>query len=350
MKALIYGKDKIFRIGEWNKPFLLPGENGKVILKVILCGICGSDIGVYKGAFKERLYNAVILGHEILGEITDISPDSVGSFSIGDRVAVEQPYSCGNCDACRCGRYNLCKKIKTLGMDVGYNGGFAEYVKVDIKNIHKVPNTLSDERAALCEPMAIAVHMVRQAKCKKGDRALVIGAGPIGVLVALYVKHIGASRVVVCDKNQFRVGNANQFGLDAYNTTETSWKTIADKFSEDGIDVCFEVAGSSETYNLALLMTKSGGTVVCGGSTQGLIPIALNEVLLKELTLIGTRMAVYDDFEIALRVLEKKEIPFEKLISKKIGLDQMLDDGFNMIESGAPLMKILVDPTRNVSD
>src|SRR5271167_4572708 len=164
MKALVYDAKKDIAIKDWNKPRLKPGE---ILIKVKRAGICGSDILASAGGIK-RIVKPVVLGHEFTGEIVEIAnEEDKNKFTIGRLVAVEPLISCGHCEACRTGNYHVCRTLGLFGLDK--DGGMTEYVSVPNYRVYPLPASLSYERAALCEPFAVAVHMVRRSGLRIGN-------------------------------------------------------------------------------------------------------------------------------------------------------------------------------------
>jgi len=189
MRASFYEGPGRFRTGTAPEPKAGAGE---AVLKVKRVGICGTDLHIFQGHLDQRVPKGGIIGHETFAEIAE-APHGSG-LSVGDRVVVEPLRVCGSCRACTMGAPFLCYKLKVLGVDVP--GGMQEYWAVPTDRIIKVPSALSDDHAAVMEPLAIATHDVTRAKVGQGDAVLVFGGGPIGALIALVSRHRGA-RVIV---------------------------------------------------------------------------------------------------------------------------------------------------------
>src|SRR5512142_2221847 len=177
MKAVIYHGGTEVRLGDLPKPEPGPGE---VLVRMAFAGVCGSDVTIYTGKHK-RVKPPITFGHELSGEIAKVG-ERVEGLSSGDRVVIEPLVPCGHCYACRAGTYNVCRNLRHLGIDVP--GMFAEYVLAAADKVYKLPQSVSLKAGALVEPTAVAVHAVRRAGVKLGDRVVVLGGGPIGLLCA----------------------------------------------------------------------------------------------------------------------------------------------------------------------
>ena len=199
MKAAIFdGKSNVI-IKEEPIPKLCSGE---ALIKVKYVGICGSDIAIYTGK-NHRAKLPVIPGHELVGEITEISDEGKSDFKIGDRITVLPTLACEKCELCMGGKRHLCKSIHFIGIQT--DGGYAEYVKVPVNNLYHLPDSLSFEKGVLVEPLAVAIHAVRLANVQIGDKALIIGAGPIGLLVAMIARLSGCLNVIISEVSPSRI-------------------------------------------------------------------------------------------------------------------------------------------------
>lgn len=185
-------------------------EEGQVMVKIRNIGICGSDIHVYHGKHPFTSY-PVTQGHEVSGEITEIGA-GVEGFRIGQKVTIEPQVCCGKCYPCRHGKYNLCEELKVMGFQT--TGTASEYFAVDASKVTPIPEEMSFEEGAMIEPLAVAVHGVKQVGDVTGMNIVVIGAGPIGNLVAQAAKGMGAAKVMVTDVSDLRLEKAKECGVD----------------------------------------------------------------------------------------------------------------------------------------
>ena len=214
MRAAFYQGARTFTTGEMAPP--RPGPDD-ALLRVRRVGICGTDLHIFQGHLDHRVPKRGITGHETFGEIVE-APQASGVKG-GDRVVVEPVVFCGSCRACAMGASYLCYKLKVLGVDLP--GGMQEYWAVRATRLLRVPDTISDDHAALLEPLAVAVHDVARAEVKPGDAVLVFGGGPIGTLIALVARHRGA-RVAVVEVNPFRLEILKASASSASVPTQTS--------------------------------------------------------------------------------------------------------------------------------
>jgi (R,R)-butanediol dehydrogenase/meso-butanediol dehydrogenase/diacetyl reductase len=339
MKAIIYEPNEKLYVDEKPRPVI---KSGEVLVKVQLAGICGSDMVAWQGGFK-RIVNPVILGHEFAGEIVEIADLGDNRLSVGDRVVLEPLVTCGQCEACLKGYYNVCRKLKVIGLD--QDGGFTTYVKAQANRVHLIPDTLPMERAVFCEPLAVAIHMVRRVDLQFGSTVAVFGAGPIGVLVAMVAREAGASKIIVTDLNDYRLNLVKELGIDVIDAKADNIKTtFMEYFGVEGADVSFELAASPHTLAMALDITKIRGTILAGGIFKNQPAVDLQKITLKEQHLIGTRVYTFTDFEAAIRLLNQLDFPIEKLISKHVTLNEAIDQGFQAIKNGEDVMKVLIHP------
>ena len=197
MRALMYKGERHLAVEEMDPPRPGPGE---ALVEVERSGVCGSDLYIYEGRRKVQLPR--ILGHEFVGVIREMDKGAGTPFRAGERVVAEPIIGCGVCLACRRGQYNVCQTRVILGAET--HGVFAEYVKVPLLNLFKVPEGVPSEEAALVQPAAVAVHTVRRAGFQAGETAAVLGAGPIGALIAMVARASGATEVVLTEPNPFR--------------------------------------------------------------------------------------------------------------------------------------------------
>lgn len=339
MKALVYTPTDKIEVVETSEPELKPGE---VLVKVKLAGICGSDMVAWQGGFK-RITKPVVLGHEMTGEIAEYYKGQEAKLPIGTRVVVEPIESCGECEACKKGHYNVCRKLKVIGLD--RDGGFAKYVSVPVERIHAIPDSLSYERAVLIEPTAVAIHMAARTGLKFGDKVAIFGAGPIGILVAIIAKKSGASKIVLSDINEYRLNLAKELGFEVVDgRLPDTQKIFMDHMGVEGADISFELAANQSTLDNAIEITKIRGTILAGGIFKKLPMVELQKTTLKEQYLIGTRLYTFKDYEVAIDFLDKDDFPIEKLISKKLDIPNLIEKGFQAIKNGEDVMKIIVSP------
>ncbi len=338
MKAAVLEKWENLEIKQIAKPEIVPGE---ALIRMIYAGVCGSDITVYSGKHPTATV-PVVVGHEILGIIEDIKPLGPSDLKPGDRVAVEPLVSCGVCEACRKGHSHVCKSLKLLGIHI--NGGYAEYTKAEVKKLVKVSERLPDRIAALAEPFAVGFHVISRSGLKLGDTALIVGAGPIGMVVALCARSAGASRVVVSEVNEKRLALAQQMGFETINPLSQDPMVQINAMTEgNGFDVVFEVSGSKAGILLTTNACKIRGTIVPMSLAGTPVEFELGKVSFKEMQVVGTRVYPFMDFVGGVRLLERlyDTEKLDLLISDELPLDEA-QKAIDSMKTGKNLCKILI--------
>ena len=210
-----------------------PGQ-GEVLVKIMKIGVCGSDIHVYHGEHPFTKY-PVTQGHEVSGEIAELG-EGVTGLRVGQKVTIQPQVVCGKCYPCRHGKYNLCEELKVMGFQT--TGVASHYFAVDAQKVTPLPESMSFDEGAMIEPLAVAVHAVRRAGDMEGKKIAVLGAGPIGILVAQAAKGMGAESVLITDISDVRLQKAKECGADfCVNTKEADFgKALVDSFGPDKAD------------------------------------------------------------------------------------------------------------------
>jgi len=335
LKAAIYKGPKKIRVENVDIPQIVKGE---ALIKVSYAGICGTDLHIFDG--KYRTIPPMVIGHEFSGEIVEIKPGCENDFKIGDKVVAKPILNCGKCYACKNGYYNVCQNLKMIGID--FPGAFAEYVKVPIDILYKVPTDMNLKTAALVEPVAVAVHAIRSSNLKVGDDVAIFGAGSIGILVGLIAKISGAGSVFIADINDFRIEKAASLGLDSINIMRVNFlKYIQDKTLGKMADISFDASGVNATARIITDATRIKGQVVIVGVHKELPKFNLFSILFKEQKVIGTRVYMDNDFVKALVILKKhKEIV--KIVTNVVFLEKVQYYIQAMINH-EDVIKILID-------
>lgn len=235
-------------------------QKGEVLIKIRMIGVCGSDIHVYHGNHPFTSY-PVTQGHEVSGEIIALGEDVEG-LALGQKVTVEPQVFCGACYPCTHGRYNICEELKVMGFQT--TGMASTYFAVDASKVTLLPEKLSFEEGAMIEPLAVAVHAVRRGRDVTGKKIVVIGAGPIGNLVAQTAKGLGAAKVMVTDISDYRLEMAKKCGVDAaVNTTKQEFgAAMVEYLGPNKADVIYDCAGNDTTINQAIRYARKGSTII----------------------------------------------------------------------------------------
>ena len=267
-------------------------RQGQVLVAMKAVGVCASDVHYYRDG---RIGNHVcafpqVLGHECAGKIAKTMGAS--SFHEGDRVAVEPGLPCMTCEHCKTGHFNRCPNVKFLGMP-GLPGAFQEFLAFDEKQVIKIPDSLSFDEAALLEPMGVACHAVALAHIQKNETIAVFGAGAIGLLTLAIAKEYGAGESFIFDEHDFRLTHAkNEFHADhAVNVRDYDpIDYIQKQTTGRGVDVSFEAAGSSQSFEGALETARIGGRVfIIGIPAQDRISFNAHSLRRRELLVQNVR-------------------------------------------------------------
>lgn len=315
-----------------------PGP-GQVQLKVSHVGICGTDLHIFHGVMDHRVTFPQIMGHEVSGTVAAIGPDVTG-FALDDPVAVMPLDPCGHCPACEAGHSHICQNLKFLGIDTP--GAFQSYWTVPAHTLHRLPANLPMTHAAMIEPLAVACHDVRLGQVQPGEYAVVLGGGPIGILIALVAKQAGA-RVLVSEINPFRLELARQLGLDAIDPRQADLPAyVTEQTGEAGADVVFEVTASPVGAEVMTQLPRTRGRIVVVGIFGQPPKVDLFRFFWRELRLFGARVYEHQDFARAIELAAEGAIPLDRIITDIRPLDQ-LEAGFRQMEGGGRVMKILLE-------
>jgi (R,R)-butanediol dehydrogenase / meso-butanediol dehydrogenase / diacetyl reductase len=312
---------------------------GQALLRVRRVGICGTDLHIFQGHLDHRVPKGGVIGHETFAEVVEADPQS--PVEAGDRVVVNPVLSCGSCRACAMGASYLCYGLKILGVDV--DGGLREYYPVPADRCLKVPDSLTDEEAAVIEPLAVATHDVTRAAVKTGDSVMVFGGGPIGTLIALVCRHRGA-RVVVSEINPFRVELLRRLGLSTVGPGQDVVAFANDWTDGVGVDVAFEVTGQPAAVRAITDVVRVWGTVSIVAIHSEPMAVNLYQMFARELTMHGSRLYTWQAWEEAIRLAAAGAVPLGALVSRVVPLGA-LQEGMEAALGGGPVMKVLVDVT-----
>jgi (R,R)-butanediol dehydrogenase / meso-butanediol dehydrogenase / diacetyl reductase len=335
MHAACYVGDKTLKVIE-HEP--RSPARGEVAIDVAYTGICGTDLHIVHGAMDARVSLPAVLGHEMSGTISAVG-DGVEGWSAGDRVTVMPLAWCGHCPACRAGHHHICHNLDFLGIDSPGSMQASWTVSQDV--LVSLPPTLSLQASALAEPTAVAVHDVRRAGLRDGERTLVVGGGPIGILIACVARASGAD-VLVLELSEPRRAFAETLGLRVLDPTAGDVQALVGDWTEDaGADVAFEVSGAIAGIETAIQSLAVRGRLVMVAIHATPPPVNLFRVFWRELTLVGARVYERSDFEEAVRLLDTGAVPAAQLITRIEPLGEVAA-AFTELESGRA-MKMLID-------
>jgi threonine dehydrogenase-like Zn-dependent dehydrogenase len=340
MKTLVYeGPEKVAVHDDYAVPEL---RSGQVRIKVTYCGICGSDIGIFIGTHP-RAKAPLVLGHEFIGVIDEIK-DGTKGFQVGDRVSAYPLLSCGECFACKAGIPHVCQHLGLIGIDC--DGGIAEYVNCSEDVIFKIDDSVSDKAAAVIEPLAVVVRSLHQANFQALDSTVVVGAGPIGVLTGILLKHCGASQVIISDVDEARLAMCRELGLDAVNVKETNLVDyVNEKTNNVGVDIVFECSGAAPSAMQCVDLCRIYGTICMTGVHKMPHEVNLRDLNFKEQTMVGTRVYTLREFEQAVELTKNPALAadLEKTVTQVVPIEES-DKVFDMIKDpSVNTVKVVVD-------
>jgi 2-desacetyl-2-hydroxyethyl bacteriochlorophyllide A dehydrogenase len=331
MKKSIYSGNHRFAIEE--APAAKPAA-GEVRISVAYCGVCGTDMHIFHGKMDARVKPPQTVGHEMSGIIEALG-DGVTGWKVGDPVTVRPLLNCGECAACLAGFGHVCMKLVFVGIDSP--GAFQQAWNVPARLLHRLPPGLPLDLAALIEPLAVACHDVRRARLVSGEKAVVLGAGPIGMFVALVARAHGA-QVLMVELDESRRAFAASLGFQAIPADE-GVKAKADAWTGGvGADAVFECTAAPACALLMTHLVRVRGRVVVVGIYSQPAPVDLKQLFWREVEIYGARVYEPQDFDEAIALAAGGGLPLEKMISARLPLSE-IQSGFEKAGMG---MKTLI--------
>lgn len=313
---------------------------GQLKLKMKKIGVCGSDIHVWHGRHPYTSY-PVVQGHEVAAEVVELG-SGVQGFSVGDIVTVQPQVVCGKCYPCTHGMYNDCNELKVMGFQT--TGMASEYFVVDAEKCLVLPKDMSLDHAAMIEPLAVAVHAVRRFGDPSGKKAVVIGGGPIGNLVAQVLNALGAEKVIMTELSASRLSIAEKCGIISVDTGKVALQdAISENFGPDGADVIFECIGNAHTVAQAIDIARKGSDVIIVGVVPDLCSINMGFVQDHELRISGTAMYRVEDYREAIELVAAGKIELSALITNHVPFTKYADAYKLVEEEKDKVMKIIID-------
>ena len=314
-------------------PEIAPGE---ALVRVEACGFCGSDINIVAGTHP-RAQAPLTIGHELSGSIVEIAEPTAG-LAVGDRVTTYPLISCGICYACTHGNPHVCRQLRLFGFDI--DGGMAEFVKLPVDSLMKLPDDMPASIGALIEPLAVAVHGVHRVQLEGVNVAAVLGAGPIGILTALVAKQAGIPHVRISDVLPARLELATSLGLTAVPAGALLRAEIMKVSDQNGADVIYECAGHPSSAKEMTALVRSRGTIVNLGVFKRPVEVDLQAINFKEVEIVGSRVYERKDFQAAIEMA--MSLPLASIISREFSLDDV-SDAFRLFRAGE-VCKVLILP------
>lgn len=286
----------------------------------------------------------MVLGHESSGTVIEVGAD-VTNLKIGDRVALEPGYGCRRCGHCRAGKYNLCDKM-IFAATPPYDGTLTGVWVSPSDFCYKLPDNVTLQEGALIEPLAVAVHIVKQADVKPGQSVVVMGSGPVGLLCAAVAKAFGASKIVSVDVVESKLNFAKEFAsTHTYISQRVSPEENAANIKKvadipDGADVVIDASGAEPSIQASLHTVRMGGTYVQGGMGKADIVFPIMALALKEVTAKGSFRYGPGDYELAIELVSTGKIAVKKLATEVVRFEQA-EEAFNKVKGGQ-VIKILI--------
>lgn len=315
-------------------------KKGEVLVQVVSCGICGSDIHAYHGRHP-FIKCPIVQGHEFSGVVTELGADVTG-VRVGQRVTVIPHLICGKCYGCKLGKSNLCENLKFIGCQS--EGAMAEYLAVPAEMIVPLPAEIDFEEGALIEPLAVGVHAVNRSNLKQGNRVLIYGAGPIGLLTLQAAKAKGAGEVIIADLSDWRLRKAKELGASyIINPAKENLKEyLKAHFPAEGIDLIFECVGAAQTIQEAIEIARKGSQIIVVGVFGKEVPIKMGWVQDHELDLLGSCSYVREDFLEAIELIQQKKVNVQSLITNRFPLTKIAE-AYKLIEKERDkILKVLI--------
>ena len=325
-------------------PIPQPKEN-EVLVKIGYVGICGSDVHYFEtGAIGDFVVKPpFVLGHEAAGTVIAAGKD-VKSLKAGDRVAMEPGKTCGHCEFCRTGRYNLCPDVQFFATPP-VDGVFQEYVAYDADMCFRLPDNVSLMEGALIEPLAVGFHAANQGGAHIGQKAVVFGSGCIGLMCMLALKAEGVTEVYVVDVIDSRLEKALRLGATAVvnSSRENAIRRIAELAGGNGVDLAIDTAGADATVNQAIRMVKPGGTIVCVGySRSGQVTMDMSVALNKEIT-FRTVFRYRHIYPMAIAAVAAGKIDLKDVVTNRFTLDQIQEAMEKSVSDKVNIVKAVIE-------
>ena len=345
--AVLFGPQDIRVV---DKPVPKPGF-GEVLVKVAMCGTCGTDLKIYDGHFPQTPpYGEFTPGHEWTGTVVAIG-ESVDEFVVGDRVCIEAHHGCGRCDNCLIGKYTAClnyanrnKGHRATGMTT--DGGFAEYVVHNVGALYKLPEGVSHESAVLITTAGTGLYGLDAAGgYVAGQDVAIFGPGPVGLMTVEVCQQLGANSVILTGTRQSRLDMGRKLGADhVVNVRESDpVQTILDLTDGAGVDLAIECSGAANTPQQCVEVTKRGGKILFVAFYEGPITLDLSAVVRGDITMYTTRGEGGNNVKRAVSLAARGRLHGEEVVSDKFPLEDIAEAFRVMRErEGDPLKIVLV--------
>ena len=327
------------------RPIPTPGE-AEVLVKVKSVGICGSDVHGFLGLIGKRRLPGLVMGHEASGQVEELGK-GVAGWNKGDRVAIDPQIACGYCYQCKRGWSNLCDNMSVIGSSMRNfkDGAMCEYIVLPASQLYKIPDNLSFNEAAMLDPVSYSLHVFNRASMEIGDTVAIIGTGVIGLIMVQVAKLKGAGKVIAVDASDKRLELAKAFGADVLvnsrnqNTTET----IMSETDGRGADIAVEAVGLPVTYQNAINSVRKRGEVLAFGFRDAEVPIPIQPLLFREITIIGNTGFVFEILPF-IDLVAGGKIGIKPIITHVFALDRAQQAFELAADESSGAIKVMIAP------
>lgn len=333
MRAVVIERPHSWQVMEVADP---KPEDDEVVIAVKACGVCGTDLHIFEGEFPANF--PLVPGHEFTGEVVEVGR-SVKSVKVGDFVAVHPNVPCRLCDFCKEGNEHLCENLQAYGVHT--HGGFAQFVAVKEANVHKADG-LTPTQAAWAEPLSCCLHGLSKVGVKSGEKALVLGCGPIGLLFVQLLLIHGASEVIAADLSDQRLEVARGLGV-SFALRPDELAQIHHEISSEGFSLIVEASGNTKAVELGMKLVRAGGRFLQFGvclpdATVNFSPFTIYR---REITVVGS-FSLGNEMPQAIALLRSGRVQVEPLTTHQLGLDGF-GEALKLMRSGESL-KVQIVP------
>lgn len=335
MKAIKLAEPRQVDCVELEKP--VPGP-GQALIRIKTAGICGSDIGAFRGTNKLVSYPRII-GHELAGIIEEIPADNPKGLKVGDKVIVDPYLYCGTCYPCSIGRTNCCTSLKVLGVHV--DGGMCEYFCHPANLLVKLPEGMSYEMGSLAEPLTIALHGIHRGSLKAGEYVAILGAGPIGLYAGMAAEAYGAHAIII-DIVQERLDFAKKMGVEyTINSKEVDAVEKVREITGEGAQLVMECSGANILIRQSLDMVCHAGRITFTGWPKQETSLPTDMITRKEIDIRGARTSA-GEFEEALELLHSGKVKLMDTVTKIISMEEAPDTIIDNEKNPGDYIKVIV--------
>lgn len=342
MRVAMYYKNTDVRIEEMPKP---KASESELLVKVVACGICGSDVMEWYRIKKAPL----VLGHEMTGEIAEIGKN-VKNYKVGERVFVSHHVPCNTCRYCLSGNHTVCQTLQTTNYDPG---GFSEYIRIPAINVERgvflLPQEVSFEEGTFIEPLACVIRGQKMAQLKPGQSVLILGSGISGLLHLLTAKASGVAQIFVTDINEHRLKVAKELGADAaINAKEDVVMALRNSNENRLADLVIICTSNFTAFKQALQSVDRAGTILCFAATEPgvTLPVPVNDFWRQSIKILHSYGNSPEDALAAIELIRKKKIPVQKLITHRLSLEDTAL-GFRLVAEAKECIKVIIEPHKS---